>query len=277
MDKPLTEARMAWQPLTPQGVAAFAEATLGRLLLVQAVFALMAAGAVIWFLHSAWFPVIEQAIRKLPEQGEVRGGRLNWMGDSPVVLAEGPLLAVAVDLEHEGSARSPAHVQLEFGRNDFQVFSILGYLPEAYPADKALAFNRPAMEPWWGAWAPALLGLAAAATIAGLMVVWAALATLYCGPVWLVGFYSDRALSLKASWRLAGAALMPGALFMTAAILCYGLGGMDLVKLAVAGALHLVIGWIYVFIGPLACARRLEKTAQKDNPFTLTGKGESGH
>ena len=36
----------AWEPLTPYGVAAFARATPGRLLLVQLVVALLAAGVI---------------------------------------------------------------------------------------------------------------------------------------------------------------------------------------------------------------------------------------
>src|SRR5687767_9056439 len=47
-----TEALLpaAWQPITFRGVAAFAGAKLGRLLLVQLIVALLTAGAVGWFL-----------------------------------------------------------------------------------------------------------------------------------------------------------------------------------------------------------------------------------
>ena len=74
------KAQFAWQPLTVRGVAAFASATLGRLLLVQFIVALLAAGTVVWFLHRAWFPMIGEAIRQLPPQGEIRSGRLDWPG-----------------------------------------------------------------------------------------------------------------------------------------------------------------------------------------------------
>ena len=44
-------ATVAWEPFTPRGVAAFAGAGLGRLWLVQFVVAMLAAAAVVWFVH----------------------------------------------------------------------------------------------------------------------------------------------------------------------------------------------------------------------------------
>ena len=76
----------------------------------------------------------------------------------------------------------------------------------------------------------------------GLMVSWACLATVYCLPAWLIGFFANRDCSLGGSWRLAGAALMPGALLMCAVIVLYGWGALDLVRLAVAGSSAFVVG-----------------------------------
>ena len=78
MNESVEKAQFAWQPLTVRGVAAFARAPLGRLLLVQFMVALLAAGTIVWFLHKAWFPQISEAIRQLPLQGELRAGRLDW-------------------------------------------------------------------------------------------------------------------------------------------------------------------------------------------------------
>ena len=79
------------------------------------MFALLAAAAVVWFLDTAWFPTIRAAILQLPATGKISDGKLVWSGDNPVRLAESRFLALAVDLKHEGGARSPAHVQVEFG------------------------------------------------------------------------------------------------------------------------------------------------------------------
>jgi hypothetical protein len=256
----------AWEPLTPRGVAAFAHARLGRLLLVQFIVAVLAAIAVDGFLDMGCFPVITAAINQMPEQGEIREGRLNWHGDAPQLLAEGGFLAFDVDLEHTGQIHSPAQVQIEFGRESVRVFSLLGYLDLSYPADQALYFDRTDLEPLWRAWKPDLLAIAAGAVIAGLMLAWAALATVYFLPAWLICFFADRDLNFRQSWRLAGAALMPGALLLAAAMAFYALGALDLIQLSFAVGAHLVLGWIYLFISPLFLPR--PSPAEKRNPFT---------
>jgi hypothetical protein len=260
------KAQITWLPLTLRGVAAFARASLERLLLVQLIVALLTAGAVVWFLHNCWFPTIGEAIRALPAQGELRSGKLDWTGASPASLAEGRFLAISVDLEHTGQARSPAHVQVEFGRVDFRVYSLFGCGQGAYPPGGALAFNRTVLWPWWGAWAPAILAIVVGAVVAGLMSIWAVLATLYCLPVWLIGFFANRECSLSGSWRLAGAALMPGALLMGTAICMYGLNILDPLRLAMIGGVHLVMGWVYLFLSPL-CLPRYIAVAPEGNPF----------
>jgi hypothetical protein len=267
MNTSVPKAQFAWQPLTVRGVAAFASASWGRLLIAQFIVALLAAGTVVWFLHKAWFPKIGEAIRQLPPQGELRAGRLDWQGATPSRLAEGRFLALVIDLDHIGGARSPAHVQVEFGRADFKIFSLLGYVSGAYPRDRVVAFNRTELGPWWGAWAPAILALVAGLVVVGLMVIWACLATVYCLPAWLVGFFANRDLSSRGSWCLAGAALLPGALFMCAAIVLYGCSALDLVRLTAAGAAHWVIGWVYLFLSPLCLPRHPAAAAAKANPF----------
>jgi hypothetical protein len=267
MDASVGKPPIAWQPLTPRGVAAFAYATLGRLLAIQCIIALLAAATIVWFLHHAWFPTVERAISKLPPAGAIRLGKLDWQGNSPVLLADGRLLAFLVDLKHEGKVRSPAHIQVEFGEHDYKVISLLGFVQGTYPRGWIIAFNREGLVPWWGAWAPALLGIAALGVITGLMLIWAALATLYALPVWLLGFFANRLLSLRGSWQLAGAALMPGALVLSAAIFLYGSNAFGLVELAVAAAVHLVIGWVYLIISPFRLPLLPEAVAVKQNPF----------
>ncbi len=58
---------------------------------------------------------------------------------------------------------------------------------------------------------------------------------------------------------------MPGALIMSGALLFYGLGACDLVQFCFAFAAHLVIAWIYLFIGPMFLSRA--QPAAKQNPF----------
>jgi len=255
----------AWEPLTPRGVAAFARARLSRLLLVQGIVAVLAAIAVDCFLYLDCFPTISIAIKQMPDQGEIRSRQLNWHGDSPRLLAEGGFLAFDVDLKHAGQIHSSAPVQVEFGRETIRIFSLLGYCEWNYPPGWIVAFNRIDLEPLWRAWQPDVLAIATGAVIGGLMLSWALLATLYFLPAWLVCFLANRDLNFRQSWRLAGAALMPGALLLTAAIALYAVGALDWIQVSFAFGAHLVLGWIYLFLSPLFLPRRTP--AETRNPF----------
>jgi hypothetical protein len=123
------------------------------------------------------------------------------------------------------------------------------------------------LEPWWGAWSPPILALIAGVVAVGLMVVWAVLAAVYCGPASLVAFFANRAVGWWATWRLVEAALMPGAIFFIGTIILYRFGLLDLVHLVVATAAHFVIGWAYVIAGLWRAPRAIEKTAATENPF----------
>jgi hypothetical protein len=223
---------------------------------------------VFWFVHQAWFPVIEKAINQLPAEGEIRSARLDWRGgDSPVRLAENPFLALSVDLDHTGGARSPADVQVEFGRADLKILSLFGSLQISYPPGWRVAFNRGELAPWWGAWGPPILAIIAGSVFIALMASWLLLAAIYTVPAWLIGLFANRDLSLGGSWRLSGAALMPGALLLFAAILFYGFGLLDLLRLIVAAGAHLLLGWIYIIAGPLALPRVRDRSPTSGNPF----------
>ncbi len=258
----------AWEPLTPRGVAIFARAPLWRLLLTQFTVAMLAAGVTGWFLMEDWFPVVRAAIRHLPDQGEIRDQRLDWRGSSPVKLAGNRFLGLGVDLDHTGQLARESQVQLEFGRRN--LFLIVSPVRTSmdYPAGWRIAFNRPELDSRWGAWETPLLGITAFIILAGLMIIWALLATVYCLPVRLITLYENRDLNWGQSWRLAGAALMPGALFLTFAQLLYALGSLTLLELGLAWALHLVIGWIYLFISPFFLPRHPSAEAVRGNPFT---------
>jgi hypothetical protein len=262
----LAEPTFAWEPVTPRGVAAFARASLERLVVVQAIFALLAAAAFTWLLSDGLFPAVDAAVAQLPATGEIRNGRLVLPDTSPAILAEGRLLEINVDLKHSGQIRSPAEFQVEFGENSLSVFSLFGEAEIAYPAGQSFPFNRTDVQPLWGAWSPDLLALAAIGTFLCLMLTWALLATLYFLPVWLICFFANRDLNFRQSWQLAGAALMPGALLMSLSLFLYDWGDCDLVQLCFAFGLHLVIGWIYLFVSPLFLNRALPSSTK--NPFT---------
>jgi hypothetical protein len=257
----------AWQPFTPRGVAAFGRAAFGRVLLVQLVVALLTASSVVWFVQLRWFSVISAAIEKLPLQGEIRSGKLNFRDDQPQVLAENRFLAIIMDPKHQGNARSPAHIQVEFGNTDVKVLSLFGSWQRVYPRGWVIPLNRPELKPWWGAWAPALLALVGGAVLAGLMLSWAGFASVYCWAAWLVAFFNNRFLTLAGSWRLASAALMPGALFMLVGGLLYGFGLLDLIQVTAVTVIHFAVGWFYLLYSPLSLPLLPALAELKTNPF----------
>jgi hypothetical protein len=256
----------AWEPLTPRGVAAFARARLGRLLAGQIIVALLGAASVVWFLHDSVFPVVKNAIQNLPAAGKISAGKLGWRGDAPILLAEGRFLALDVDLDHTGKINSTADVQIEFGRETIWSSALLGYTEIPYPPGETFSFNRTELEPLWGAWRAEILFLAAVATAVGLLASWWLLATIYFLPAWLMGFFTNRDLNFRASWKLSGAALLPGALLMAAAILLYDFGAVDLVQFGFIFGAHFVLGWIYLFVS-LLFVPGIPAAQPSGNPF----------
>ncbi len=265
----LTESNFVWEPVTPRGVASFSRASFERLAVVQAIMALALALIVVWALANGFFPTISQAIQQLPDSGQIVKGELAVSDDSPQLLAEGHFLAFIIDAKHTGQVRSPAQFQFEFGGDSLLIFSLFGVAELDYPSDRSFYFNRTDLQPKWGAWAPDILGLAGIGVFAGMLMTWNLLATLYCLPVWLVAFFANRDLNFMQSWRLAGAALMPGALLMALSLWLYGVGAFDLVKLCFAFGMHLLIGWIYLVVSPLFAPRAVPPAPK--NPFNHPG------
>jgi len=254
------------EPFTPRGIAAFARASSRRLFLAQSVIAVLAAATLAWFLNDNCFSVIHAAIQNLPDSGKITYGKLDWNGNSPVLLAEGRLLAFDVDLDHRGVIHSTADVQIEFGRTSLRIYSLPGFSEFSYMPARFAPFNRTDLEPLWGAWAKEILLISAAALFFGLLLSWVILATIYFLPAWLLGFFLNRDLNLRTSWKLSAAALMPGALVMTGGIVLYNCGFLNLVSLSFFFAAHFAIGWAYLALSVFFLPRiTLEKP--RENPF----------
>jgi hypothetical protein len=264
-ETPAPLPRSAWQPITFRGVAAFAEAKLGRLLLVQFIVALLTAGAIGWFLSIHWFPSVRKAIRQLPDAGVIRGGRLTTPRESTTPLVETRYLAIAVDATDSGVASSLADVRVEFHRTNFAVCGLAGCVRRDYAANATMQFNRNELESWWGAWQPMLFGIAALAVVVGLFASWLVLATVYFPIGWVIAYFKDRQLTARGAWKLAAAALLPGALLVCAGIVLYGLGIADLLRLLVLWLAHFTVGWIYLVFATFRLPRVTAKATA--NPF----------
>jgi hypothetical protein len=268
----LAELRFFLPPITPRGVAAFAQAPPGRLLFVQACVAILAGVVVLVVAQAAWFPVIRQAIRSLPERGQISAGSLNWEGGSPVTLATSHFLAVGVNLNHAAPLGEPAHLRVEFGATDVTVCSLLGCVSTSYPRHWRIAFNRLELEPWWGARENlARVTLACVAAVA-VWLTWQVLCGLYVLPVWVLASLMNRSARLEASWRISGAALMPGAGVMLLTLGLYGVGMLDVVRFLFGVGLHLVVGWVSLAFAVFFLPRAGGAAGLQKNPFQPAGR-----
>lgn len=261
------EAVRPWQPFTPRGLAAFAQATLGRLLAVQLVVALLSAAVIGWFVCTAWFSVVDRAVRQLPATGDLVDGRLVWT-NAPVILAENPFLAIGIDPAKSGKAGQTSDLQVEFGETSCLLSGVLGSVDLPYPRRGIAAFNRTELVPWWGAWQQAVLGIAIGGTIVTLFLAWALLALAYGVPAKLAARLTLRPLTWGGAWKLAAASLLPGALFQTLAIAIYTLGFFNLVHLGFCFVFHLIIGWSYLAVGLWSLPKAEVAAPEKaPNPF----------
>ncbi|HLX68344.1 MAG TPA: hypothetical protein VKV04_01840, partial [Verrucomicrobiae bacterium] len=71
------------------------------------------------------------------------------------------------------------------------------------------------------------------------------------------------------TWKLAGAALMPGALLLIVAIFLYGFGVLDLVQLATAASVHIIVGWAYTILSVRAVPKLSSRAVAEKNPFAI--------
>ncbi|MFM8471721.1 MAG: hypothetical protein ACKODH_17450 [Limisphaerales bacterium] len=265
-----------WQPLTFGGVAGFARARWTRLLLLQSIVATVVTVTVVLLLARCWFPVVTKAVQGLNDFGAVRGAKLAWPVKEAVVLAENRFLGLVVDLEESGSTGQIADLQIEFGRERIKVVSLLGYTSLPYPSGVEIELNRQTLDPWWNAWRPAFLFGGAFATGLFLFASWIVLATLYAVPVRSLAWFASRAASPGKSWRIAAAALLPGALWLGGALFLYAVEQLPLVELGVAFGLHFVIAWVYVLGAPFCLARKDEDPLTTGaNPFLPTPAAEA--
>jgi hypothetical protein len=264
-DKPLTP-RQAWQPLTPRGVAAFASATLTRLILVQVGVGVIVAASVIWFLSAAWFPVISEAVHHLPETGSIHAGVLSFDGSSPQTLSENARLAIVVDLASTAEGGRVADLAVTLEKDRLKVCGPLGCRAFAYDNRYVIGMNRSEAEAGWGAWQWPVLAVAGLATIFSLLVLWWSTAFLYLPLVKLIAFFGDRTVTARGAWKLSGAALLPGALVVALSIILYGFGAVDLLRFALLFALHIVCGLVFAIASPCFLAPVTNPRSGK-NPF----------
>ncbi len=256
----------AWQPFTFAGTAAFAGASFARVWLLWTVTALLASLVLLWFLNRQVVPVLTVAAQSFPDTAILHKGVLR--GVETVPLAANSFLSLAVARGDETPVTHTSDLQVEFREMSVRFCSLAGCRHARYPA-WTLALDRATAEPWWGAWKPPILVGVVIASSALLLLSWCLLATLYAPIAWMIGYFTDRSLAWGGAWRLAAAALVPGACLMTLGIALYAVRWLDLPRALLAFALHFPVAWVYLAAAPAWLDRAEAKSPP--NPFSPAG------
>jgi hypothetical protein len=248
-------------------VAAFAGAPWRRLFLAQTLTALLFAAGAVWFLGHCYAPVIAEEIQKMPEGAGLTNGQLAGI---PGVQSETKFLSIAVAAEEDTELDHSADLEIVLRQDHVEVSSslssALGSLEFGYNNQSALDLSRSHLEPLWGAWRPVLLVAAGLAVAVCLLLLWVVLAWIYAPAAKLIAWFCDRQLTWPGAWRLACAALLPGALLLALGLVLYGSQMADIFGLGYFGTVHLLVGWVYLLAAP-AFAPRLSSARINSNPF----------
>lgn len=260
------ERPVAWNPLTPGGVASFANAPLAQLLATQGTFAFVLWLTLMFYISSSWVPAIDDTIERLPAGSRVAEGKLKIAGSSPNYFTDNRL--VGIMWAYGDAPGSGADIDVRLHPGEISISSLFGYLSLPYPSMVDQTLDRDSLAPRWGAWRPAIIPLVAGGLTLGVWGSWALLGAVYAWPIRVAVFFRDKLTSRLGCWKLCSAALMPGALLLTAAILFYTLGKIPVAGLAIAFCVHFVLGWSYVLCGAVALPLLPEAKQLKGNPFT---------
>ncbi|MBL9134446.1 MAG: hypothetical protein JNK85_01195 [Verrucomicrobiales bacterium] len=262
-DEDRTRIRASPIPTTFGGVAALACGPVRWLLSWQAFTATAIGAALTLVLLLTWARDIEQAIADVGTAGEIRDGRFYPSTPKSWLVRNSSFLGIAVVGDPADEPISAADVNLWIEPEGWSMHSLFGRLDGRYPATLRASVDRVEMSGLWSAWkAPILLTFGLATTI-GVLMTWVLLATVYSPVLRLVSGFLNRDVGLGDCWKLAAAALLPGALLMTGAFGLYATHQLALVGLLLASPLHILVGWIYCLGG----VWRLPKIVSGPNPF----------
>jgi hypothetical protein len=96
--------------------------------------------------------------------------------------------------------------------------------------------------------------------------MWWGLALLYAPMIKCIAFFTDRVVTWRGAWRQSAAALLPGALLVAIGLVLYSFAAVDLFRLGLIYALHLVCGLAMVATSPFFLTR-LSSLPPRENPF----------
>lgn len=276
----------AWQPLTGGGVAAFARATLTRVVVFQGAFAGAGAFALVLALRLAWVPTVEDALRQLPEHGAfVKAGRLTWPGTNAILIAERPQLSLWVSPVAGMKTGQGSDIQLELLPDRLRVRGLLGFADMAYAPELDLPLTLTGGRAAWDAWRTSGAVIAGGLTAMGLVCLWWIFSTVYALPVWGVAALAGRSPGPGGAWKLAAASQLPATTLIFGFLLLYAVRAIPPTGLGVGAGIALLSAWGWIAwaiatlpangqaaepeadIGSETPAGSKAKSSRKKNPF----------
>lgn len=256
----------AGQPFTLGGVARYGFAGPGRWLAAALLFGLLAGLAIALLFALRWSPVFAEALSKLPENGQIRHGALEWPDANVSLLGANSFLSIAA-ASPDGVSGSGVDFAIELGRDTWSIRSFLGSLELPYPRGWIVPLNRTVLWPLWGAWEKALPPLILLGTALTLILAWSVAAVPYAFVTRFFALVLGKDLSFSQAWKLSVAAQWPGAVLLTFTLALYTLGEAALVLLAATFTAHFCVTLFYLCFAPVALPRRAQ------NPFTTEPPG----
>ncbi len=228
-------------------MAAFARATLVRVMVFQFAFALAGAFALVLALRLAWVPTVEDALRQLPEHGaNVKAGRLNWPGTNSVVLGERPQLSLMVNPVGGAKTGQVSDIQAELLPDRLRLRGLLGFVDLAYPPDLELPLTLTGGRAAWDAWRTSGAAVAGGLTALGLIAGWWILATIYTLPVWGIAVLASRSPGAAGAWKLAATSQLPATALLFGFQLLYAVRAIPPTGLGVGSVISLLSTWAWI-------------------------------
>ncbi len=273
-----SQPRLWSPPWTFLGIARRAQRPRSVVVFAWAVgVAFTIAAAALCLFGWGWAPALDAAIAKLPDSGQIRRGQLEWREPTPQTLVETRFFSVAIDLANQSRSGQASDIGLKFGGEGIRFYSLLGFFAVPYPTGYVFDFNRPAVQPWWGAWKQTLL--VGASLLVGMFFlgVWCAVAVVYAAPVRFVSWIARRELDWRGCWRLALAAQLPGGFLFAVMAGLYAAQQLTFLAFLVAGGLTFGLAWVYLLIAPFRLERKPQSPrgnpfAAPPNPFAQSGE-----
>jgi hypothetical protein len=266
MSEPASRFILKWHPFTPAGVAGAAGAPRWQLWLGLGVSGGLAIATLLWFLTHCWAPVIVEAIERLEDGGVIRQGVFQPGGSvTEVTLAANRHLEIALNWDVSAPRDQASDVRVLLQIDRVLVCSLFGCSGFSYERLGDRPVGRTETGAWWRAWRSTCYTGAALGLAFFLIVAWWFLTVVYAWVIRLFAFYLDRQVDFGGAARVAQASLIPGALWLTAAMFFHAHGWLDLLGLLSVFVMHVPVGWLYA---GLACRRLpMRPDSLPANPF----------